>query len=122
MGGVLTMNHIHIGTKDLGASREFYESFFGFKKKFDHGDGVFLVDDSNFLLAIDLVKDLPTLPDWFHLGFCLNNKGSVKSIYDKMHSKGIKFAKEYQEYGDDAAAFYVFDPDGYMIEVSWHRD
>ena len=45
----------------------------------------------------------------------------MKSIYDKMNSQGVKFAKDYQEYGDDAAAFYAFDPDGYKIEVSWHR-
>lgn len=116
------MNHVHIGTKNLGRSREFYESFFGFRKKFDHGDGVFLEDDSGFLIAIDPVDSIPEFPSWFHLGFCLNDKTAVKAIYDKMDATGIRFAKQYQEYGEDAAAFYALDPDGYKIEVSWHKD
>lgn len=118
----MTLNHVHIGTKNLGRSKEFYESFFGFKKKFDHGDGIFLEDDKGFLIAIDPVENLPEFPGWFHLGFCLDNKEQVKSIYDKMAAQGIKFAKEYQEYGEDAAAFYAFDPDDFKIEVSWHKD
>ncbi len=118
----MTLNHIHIGTKDLGRSKEFYESFFGFKKKFDHDDGVFLEDDNGFLLAIDPVNELPQFPNWFHLGFCLDSKEQVKLIYEKMTTQGIKFAKDYQEYGDEAAAFYAYDPDGFKIEVSWHKD
>lgn len=118
----MTLNHIHIGTKDLKKSQSFYESFFGFKKKFDHGDGVFLEDNSGFLIAIDPVDSVPTLPDWFHLGFCLDNKDQVKKKYNQMKEQGVEFSKDYQEYGEDAAAFYALDPDGYKIEVSWHND
>ncbi len=118
----MNLNHIHIGTKNLGKSREFYESFFGFRKKFDHGDGVFLENESGFLIAIDPVDEIPTFPSWFHLGFCLNDPKTVKSIYEKMKTKGVKFAKDYAEYGDDAVAFYCFDPDGFKVEVSWHKD
>ena len=32
----MTLNHIHIGTKDLKRSVDFYTRLFGFKKKFDH--------------------------------------------------------------------------------------
>ena len=116
------MNHIHLGTANIGKSREFYQGFFGFKKKFDHGEGIFLVDQNNFLIAIDPVETVPELPSWFHLGFCLDDKVKVKAIYDKMKSAGIEFAKEYQEWGNEAAAFYCYDPDGYKIEVSWHKE
>ena len=118
----MTLNHIHLGTKNLNRSQTFYEDFFGFKKKFDHGDGVFLENSRGFLIAIDPVENLPTLPEWFHLGFCLENKDQVTQIYNKMKSKGIQFHREYQEYGEDAASFYALDPDGYKIEVSWHND
>lgn len=119
----MTLNHIHLGTKNLGKSKEFYQSFFGFKKKFDHGDdGIFLEDDKGFLLAIDIVEESPSFPSWFHLGFCLDNKDQVKAIYDRMVLQQVKFAKDYQEYGDDAVAFYALDPDGYKIEVSWHKE
>lgn len=116
------MNHVHIGTNNLGKSKEFYEFFFGFKKKFDHGEGVFLEDEKGFLIAIYPVNETPNFPSWFHLGFCLDSKTEVKAIYDKMVLQQVKFDKDYQEFGEDAAAFYVFDPDGYKIEVSWHND
>jgi catechol 2,3-dioxygenase-like lactoylglutathione lyase family enzyme len=118
----MDLNHIHIGTKNLGKSREFYEGFFGFKKKFDHGDGIFLVNDEDFLIAIDPVDEVPEFPSWFHFGFCLDDMTKVKAIYDKMKSSGVAFAKEYQEWDGEAAAFYCFDPDGYKIEVSWHKE
>lgn len=118
----MTLNHIHIGVTHVGRSKEFYESFFGFRKKFDHEDGVFLEDSEGFLLAIDPVKEKPKFPSWFHIGFCLNSKQRVKEIYESMRSRGVEFAKPYQEFGDDAAAFYCLDPDGYKIEISWHAE
>ncbi len=118
----MTLNHLHIGTRDLGKSKEFYETFFGFKKQFDHGDGVFLENEAGFLLAIDPVVEIQKFPECFHIGFCLQTKNQVQSIYEKMMSLGIIMTKEYQEYGSDAAAFYTLDPDGYKIEVSWHND
>lgn len=116
------MNHVHIGTKDLEQSIHFYTSFFNFKKKFDHGEGIFLEDDKGFLLAIDPVDEIPLLPSWFHFGFCVSNKNTVKDIYESMSKQGVHFTKPYQEFGEDAAAFYALDPDGYQIEVSWHSE
>ncbi|NCN42452.1 VOC family protein [bacterium] len=118
----MTMNHIHLGTTNLERSIHFYESFFGFKKKFDHGDGVFLEDAQGFLLALDPVEKAPEFPSWFHLGFCLDSKEKVKAIYDKMEESGVNFIRPFKIYGDGAAAFLVSDPDGYQIEVSWHQD
>ena len=118
----MTINHLHIATKDMHRSMHFYTRHLNFAKKMDHGEGVFLQDSEGFLLAIDPVEDIPSFPDWFHLGFCMQNKEQVKQIYDSMAAAGVKFAKDYQEYGSEAVAFYAYDPDGYKIEVSWHRE
>jgi catechol 2,3-dioxygenase-like lactoylglutathione lyase family enzyme len=118
----MNLNHIHIGTKDLLQSRRFYEDYFGFRKKFDHGSGVFLTNPAGFLIAIDPVDQLPELPSWFHFGFCLDDPKTVKTVYDRMKAGGVRFAKDYQEYGADAVSFFCFDPDGYKFEVSWHRE
>jgi catechol 2,3-dioxygenase-like lactoylglutathione lyase family enzyme len=118
----MNLNHIHIGTKDLSKSRKFYEDYFGFRKKFDHGDGVFLDNSAGFLIAIDPVDQLPILPSWFHFGFCLDDPKTVKVIYEKMKADGVPFSRDYQEFGDDAVSFFCLDPDGYKFEVSWHRD
>lgn len=118
----MNLNHIHIGTKNLQKSKNFYESFFNFKNKFDHGEGVFLENEDGFLLAIDPVEEVPSFPSWFHLGFCLDSKEQVKSIYEKMVEQKVEFIKDYQEYGSDAASFFALDPDGIKVEVSWHKD
>ena len=52
--------------------------------------------------------------------FCLSSAADVKQIAESLETAGCRFAKPYQEYGDEAVALYCFDPDGYKIEVSWH--
>ena len=118
----MTLNHIHLGTKNLARLQAFYESYFGFKKKYDHGEGVFLVNDVNFLIAIDPVENTSELPSWYHLGFCLNSKEEVIAIYHKMKSNNEQIVRELKESPSEFASFYVKDPDGYKIEVSWHSD
>ncbi len=115
------MNHVHLGTKDLARSCGFYEKYFGFRKEADHGDGAFLRDEKGFLIAVDPVSTLPELPGWFHLGFCLDAPEKVKAVHEKMKADGVEFTRDIREFGDDAVSFFCKDPDGYKIEVSWHR-
>ncbi|MDH3590547.1 MAG: VOC family protein [Planctomycetota bacterium] len=116
----MDLNHLHIGTYDLARSQRFYEDYFGFRKRRDHGPGVFLENDDGFMLAIDPVDDVPVLPGWFHLGFTLDDADTVKSLYARMEADGVEFAKKLMDFGDDAAVFYCLGPDGYKIEVGWY--
>ena len=118
----MDLNHIHLGSHDVAASRAFYESYLGFHHKFDHDAGVFLENEDGFLIAIEPIRHLPVMPSWFHFGFCLNDRASVKAVYDAMAEDGVEMAKDYAEYDDKAAAFHCLDPDGWRIEVSWHAD
>lgn len=116
------MNHIHIGTKDLGRAVQFYNTHFGFTKKFDHEPGIFLEDRQKFLLAIDPVDSVPELPDWFHIGFCYESENEVLRLYKSMRENGVRIARDLMHEEGEFASFYVFDPDGYKIEVSWHNE
>lgn len=119
----LNLNHIHIGTKDLAKSVEFYARIFGFKKKFDHGDdGIFLDNAAGFLIAIDTVEDVPAFPSWFHLGFCLESEADVQKIYKKVKEGNVRIARDMVIEKDQFASFFIYDPDGYKIEVSWHNE
>ena len=118
----MTLNHIHLGTKNLKTIQNFYEKYFEFKKKFDHGKGVFLVNPSNFLIVIDPVEILPEFPEWYHLGFCLDTESEVLKIYEKMKSNGETITRDLKISPNEFASFFAKDPDGNKIEVSWHNE
>jgi catechol 2,3-dioxygenase-like lactoylglutathione lyase family enzyme len=118
----MTLNHIHIGTKNLLASQKFYEAVFGFQKKFDHGTGVFLENDAGFLIAIDPVEELPNFPSWYHIGFCLTSEDQAHAMYRKCKELNIKIVRDLIKEQGQFASFYIIDPDGYKIEISWHNE
>lgn len=118
----MTLNHVHLGTRDLAKIQKFYTQYFGFRKKFDHGDGVFLEDDKGFLIAIDPVDELPNFPDWYHLGLCLPNEAEVIKIYEAMKQNKENIVREMKVSNGKFASFFVKDPDGNKLEVSWHNE
>ena len=120
----MNLNHLHIAVPDVATARKFYEDFFGMELAFEHGKGVFLKDPSGFLLAIDPLQDGEQInfPPWYHHGFCVENVEKVNSTFNKMKAAGIEFAREYQEFGDDAANFYCWSPGPLKLEVSWNKE
>ncbi len=120
----MKLNHLHLNVPDVKKARRFYEDFLDFKLLFEHEPGVFLQDEAGFQLALDpLDADEKTdFPSWFHFGFCVESAEKVQSIYQKMKAGGVEFAREYKEFGEDAANFYCWGPGPYRIEVAWNRD
>ena len=118
----MNINHIHIGTKDLAKSVDFYSKVFGFKKKFDHEPGIFLENEAGFLLAIDPVDEISQFPSWFHIGFCLQSELEVQKIYQSVKQGQTPIARDMVAEKGQFASFYIYDPDGYKIEVSWHNE
>lgn len=116
------MNHLHICAVDVAASQAFYERHFGFRKAFDHGEGVFIRDDQGFLIAIDPVSKPFEYPAWFHIGFMMDDPQRVRDTYTAMQAEGARFAKELTDYEGEALVFYCYDPGGTRIEVSWYED
>lgn len=118
----MTLNHVHLGSKNVKSSVDFYSSVFGFKKKFDHGEGVFIENAAGFLIAIDPTDEIPVLPSWFHLGFCLKSESEALSMYNKCRELKVKVARDLMHQQNEFASFFITDPDGYKIEVSWHKE
>lgn len=118
----MTLNHVHLGSKDLKKSVEFYSSVFGFKKKFDHDPGIFLDNESGFLIAIDPVDELPKFPSWYHLGFCLGSEQEALEMYKKCKSLNVQISRDLMHKENQLASFFVLDPNGNKIEISWHNE
>jgi catechol-2,3-dioxygenase len=107
----MNLNHVHLGTKNLKVFEAFYNHYFGFKRKSEHGSGAFLTNDSGFLIAVDPIENLPALPDWYHLGFCLEKEKEVLNIYEKMKTGGANIVRELRAETGVFASFFVKDPE-----------
>jgi catechol 2,3-dioxygenase-like lactoylglutathione lyase family enzyme len=118
----MNLNHVHLGTKNLDNSVGFYQNLFGFRKKFDHPPGIFLENEFGFLLAIDPVEELPNFPSWYHLGFCVSSEQAALAMYQKCKSANVKIVRELMHQENEFVSFFILDPDGYKLEVSWHNE
>jgi catechol 2,3-dioxygenase-like lactoylglutathione lyase family enzyme len=116
----MNLNHVHLAGPDVLALRRFYETWFGFRKVADHGDGAFLRNKAGFLLAIDPVKKRASFPRWFHLGFCLDTARAVRGLHARMKAARVPIVRELIDLEGEATAYYCEDPAGTRIEVSWH--
>ena len=121
----MRLNHMHLKSNNIDATRKFYEKYFGFQKAFDHEGAAFLIDDGGFLLAIFEYKKgekQTPFPEWYHHGFCLTEEAQVRDLYTRMRQDGVEFARQLKEWEDGAVVYYCYDPAGYKVEVSWHPD
>ncbi len=118
----MTLNHLHLGTKDLKKSVDFYSSAFGFKKKYDHDPGIFLDNEAGFLIAIDPVDELAKFPTWYHFGFCLASEKEALEMYKKCKALNVHIARDLMHNENQFASFFILDPDGNKIEISWHNE
>ena len=119
----MQLNHLHLKSHDIAASRAFYERYFGFRFFAQHGDGAFLTDDANFLVAIFPYKaDDTPLPEWFHFGFCVGSSDVVEKLYARMKKDNVPFSSELSTWGDGAVTFYCVDPGGNKVEVGYHPE
>ncbi|HLX30846.1 MAG TPA: VOC family protein [Casimicrobiaceae bacterium] len=116
----MTLNHVHLAATSVAATQAFYERYFGFRKERDHGQGVFLRDAAGFLIALEPEDSHAALPDWFHLGFCLDSEADVLALYRKATDSNAHIVRDLVAERGEYAAFYLADPDGRRVEVSWH--
>ena len=118
----MTINHVHLASTDIAATQAFYAFYFGFRKERDHGAGMFLRDESGFLITLDPVAEQAEFPSWFHLGFCMPSEAEVLVLHKKALDTHANIVRELLTKAGEYAAFYLADPDGRRIEVSWHAD
>ncbi len=116
----MTLNHVHLGSAHCAETQAFYEKFFGFRIESQHGHSVFMRDAAGFLLVLEPEAAPHPFPSSFHLGFCQAHDHAVRELHSQFKAAGIPFARELLAEKGEYASFYVQDPDGVRIEVSWH--
>ena len=118
----MTINHVHLAATNVANTQAFYEHYFGFRAERSHGKGVFLRDASGFLIALDPTEEPIAFPSWFHLGFCFESAEEVRALHRKATDGGAQIARKLLDEPNEYASFYLADPDGLRIEVSWHAE
>ena len=114
----MDLNHLHLNAADIGTTRAFYETWFGFAEHVWHGDILFLRNTEGFDLALASYGDAEPLPRWFHAGFRLPAPGDVKQLYERMQQAGVPLRSDLEEY-PDLVSYRCADPDGLTVEVYW---
>lgn len=118
----MRLNHVHFASGDVGATRAFYERFFGFKLHARLRDTTVLVNDDHFLLAIDAAPERAGVEPPAHFGFCVATRDEVEAAYAAMREAGVAFAQELRVLSENAVSFYCEDPAGNRVEVGWYRN
>jgi catechol 2,3-dioxygenase-like lactoylglutathione lyase family enzyme len=119
------LSHISFSVSDFEKSLEFYDAVLGalghrrvYTSKTGAGWGIAVGKES---FEIKKRVDHVIIPSTgFHLAFHANEQNEVHDFYEKALSHGGKdngAPGPRPEYGKDYYAAFVFDPDGYELEI-----
>ena len=117
----MELNHLNLVTHEIDATQSFYETHFGFRLLFEEMGERFLGNDDGFLLAISSVDSPAASPTWRHFGFCVASAEEVERRYEEMTAAEVEMAEEFFTIPGKFVAFYVRDPGGHKVEVSWNN-
>ena len=113
------LNHLNLTVPDVSRTREFFETYFGFRSIVEMGRDALavLVDESGFILSLNNFDKATKVeyPGAFHIGFMQKSPQQVDEIYQRLKSDGfdVKPPKEFH----GAWTFFFRAPGGFLVEV-----
>ena len=119
----MQINHLNFPMTDVAQTKSFFEKHFNFTCKEVKGDNMMAIlqSEEGFVLTL-MSTDFnrngnSTYPDAFHLGFLVNDRDKVQSIWQRLHSDGIVLEQEPHNMRG-VFGFYLKAPGNILIEVS----
>jgi lactoylglutathione lyase len=113
------LNHLNLTVPDVPRTREFFESYFGFRPVFQRGDNTLavLVDGSGFVLSLNNFSKAGTVnyPSGFHIGFLQDSREAVDDVHRRLKAGGFDPRTPKEFHG--AWTFYFDAPGGFVVEV-----
>ena len=115
----MVLNHLNLTVPDVPKSRDFFETYFGFKCVAERGRDALavMVDESRFVLTLnnfDKATEV-TYPGAFHVGFMQDSREKVDEIFEKLKAGGLDPQPPREFHG--AWTFYFKAPGGFTVEV-----
>jgi catechol 2,3-dioxygenase-like lactoylglutathione lyase family enzyme len=112
------MDHLALAVSDQARSIRFYVQWLGFVPEPDpREDGVWILHDDGFSLALGEVEEPIVLPPFLHFGRGASSPEEVRAFRDRVAAEGLEIVDWWDE--PDYVSVKFRDPDGYVIEVGW---
>jgi lactoylglutathione lyase len=115
----MVLNHLNLTVPDVRQTREFFETYFGFRSVLarDNGTLAVLTDESGFILSLNNFDKATEVeyPGAFHIGFMQKNRQQVDEMYERLKSAGLAAEPPKEFHG--AWTFYFRSPGGFLVEV-----
>ena len=119
----MRLNHLNLTVPGVPRTREFFETYFGFRCVAEKGRDALavLVDESGFVLTLNNFEKAAEVkyPGAFHIGFMQESRERVDEIHQRLKSAGFDVGPPKEFHG--AWTFYFRAPGGFLVEVL-HQD
>jgi lactoylglutathione lyase len=115
----MRLNHLNLTVPDVPKSKEFFETYFGFRCVMETGRDALavLIDESRFVLTLNNFDKATEVeyPGAFHIGFMQESREQVDAIYERLKADGFDAEPPKEFHG--GWTFYFRAPGGFLVEV-----
>ncbi len=115
----MRLNHLNLTVPNVAQSREFFETYFGFRCVTAKGRDALavLVDESGFVFTLSNFEKTTEVeyPGAFHIGFMQESRERVNEIHDRLKTDGFDVGAPKEFHG--AWTFYFRAPGNFVVEV-----
>ena len=119
----MVLNHLNLTVPDVRRTREFFETYFGFRCVAERGRDALavLIGESGFVLTLNNFDKLAKVeyPGGFHVGFIQESRERVDQVYQQLKAGGFDAEPPREFHG--AWTFYFRAPGGFLVEVLHQR-
>ena len=119
----MRLNHLDLPVPDIAATRDFFETWLGFRHERTLGqDGLSILRDEVGLVLVlsRLQRDgAQAFPATFHIGFHLESEAAVSELFEQLRTAGHADGPPSHQRG--AYSFYFIAPGDILVEVA-HRE
>lgn len=121
----LKLNHLNLTVPDVAEAKCFFEKYFKFQCT-DQKSNVLaiLIGEDGFILALMSEafnkQGSSSYPEAFHLGFILDSKEEVSSLYSKLKSGGLNVDREPARIRNSFGFYFYFG--NLFIEVGYYSN
>jgi lactoylglutathione lyase len=119
----MRLNHLNLTVPDVAQTREFFETYFGFRCVVERGRNFIavMIDESGFILTLSNFEKATEVeyPGAFHIGFGQDSPKQVDEMYERLTAAGFDAKAPHEFHG--AWTFYFRAPGGFVVEVFHQR-